>query len=326
MRLATLADGSRDGALVVVDGSGERAASARAIAPNLQAALDDWARVEPQLRQLAVDVAQGRVPTDRIDPASWLAPLPRAYEWVDGSAYVNHVVLVRKARGAAPPDTLYSDPLVYQGGSGIMLAPRAPLELADPAHGLDFEAEIAVVLGDVPLGTRASEAERQVRLFLLCNDVTLRNLVPAELAKSFGFFCSKPATAFAPFALTPDELGGAWHNGRVQLPVCSYLNDTLAGDPDAGSGMHFSFFDLIAHIAQTRAFTAGTILGSGTVSNEDPARGVSCLAERRAREMITAGQASTPFLRAGDRVRIEVRDARGRNLFGSIEQEVRSKP
>ncbi|HMI94366.1 MAG TPA: fumarylacetoacetate hydrolase family protein, partial [Polyangiales bacterium] len=299
MRLASVADGSRDGALVIVDASGRRAASARAIAPCLQAALDHWERCEPRLRELSSDVEQGRVPTEEIDPQRWLAPLPRAYEWVDGSAYVNHVVLVRKARGAEPPETLYSDPLVYQGGSGVMLPPRAALELADPAHGLDFEAEIAVVLGDVPLGTTAGEAERHVRLFMLCNDVTLRNLVPAELAKSFGFFCSKPASAFAPFAVTPDELGGAWRDGRVQLRVCSYLNDALAGDPDAGTGMHFSFLELIAHIAQTRAFTAGTILGSGTVSNEDPERGVSCLAERRAREMIASGSASTPFLRAG---------------------------
>jgi fumarylacetoacetate (FAA) hydrolase len=326
MRLASVADGSRDGALVVVDGSGQRAASARAIAPCLQAALDDWERAEPRLRELAAGVEQGRVPVDEIDARRWLAPLPRAYEWVDGSAYVNHVVLVRKARGAAPPETLFSDPLVYQGGSGVLLAPHAALELADPAHGLDFEAELAMVLGDVPIGTRAREAERCVRLFMLCNDVTLRNLVPAEMAKSFGFFCSKPATAFAPFALTPDELGDAWRDGRVQLRVCSYLNDALVGDPDAGSGMHFSFLDLIEHIAQTRAFTAGTILGSGTVSNEDPERGVSCLAERRARELIASGQASTPFLQAGDRVRIEVRDGSGRNLFGSIEQTVRSEP
>jgi fumarylacetoacetate (FAA) hydrolase len=327
MRLASVVDGSsRDGALVVVDGGGQRAASARMIAPCLQAALDDWERAEPRLRELAAGVEQGRVPTEVIEPERWLAPLPRAYEWVDGSAYVNHVVLVRKARGAEPPETLYSDPLVYQGGSGVLLPPRAALELADPAHGLDFEAELAVVLGDVPLGTRAADAQRCVRLFMLCNDVTLRNLVPAELAKSFGFFCSKPASAFAPFAVTPDELGGAWRDGRVQLRVHSYLNDALVGDPDAGSGMHFSFLQLIEHIAQTRAFTAGTILGSGTVSNEDPARGVSCLAELRARELIATGSASTPFLRAGDRVRIEVRDGSGRNLFGSIEQRVRSRP
>jgi fumarylacetoacetate (FAA) hydrolase len=277
------------------------------------------------LRALADALEQGRVAADRIELARMLAPLPRAYEWVDASAYVNHVLLVRKARGAEPPETLYSDPLVYQGGSGVLLAPGAPLELADPAHGLDFEAEVAVVLGDTPLGTRAAGAERCVKLLLLANDVTLRNLVPAELAKSFGFFCSKPATAFAPFALTPDELGERWQGGRVQLRVCSYLNDALVGDPDAGVGMHFSFYELIAHIAQTRAFTAGTILGSGTVSNEDPARGVSCLAERRAREMIASGSASTPFLRAGDRVRIEVRDPAGRNLFGSIVQEVRTR-
>jgi fumarylacetoacetate (FAA) hydrolase len=309
----------------VIDRRGEQVTSAQAIAPSLQAALDDWDRAEPRLRALADALEQGRVPADRIDLARMLAPLPRAYEWVDASAYVNHVLLVRKARGAAPPETLYSDPLVYQGGSGVLLAPSAGLELTDPAHGLDFEAELAVVLGDTPLGTRAADAERCVKLLLLANDVTLRNLVPAELAKGFGFFCSKPATAFAPFALTPDELGERWQGGRVQLPVCTYLNDLLVGDPDAGVGMHFSFYELIAHIAQTRAFTAGTILGSGTVSNEDPARGVSCLAERRAREMIASGSASTPFLRAGDRVRIEVRDPAGRNLFGSIVQEVRTR-
>ena len=325
MRLASMADGSRDGALVVVDHRSEHVTSARAIAPSLQAALDDWERAEPRLRALADALEQGRVPADRIDLARMLAPLPRAYEWVDASAYVNHVLLVRKARGAAPPDTLYSDPLVYQGGSGVLLAPSAPLVLADPALGLDFEAVVGVGLGDTPQDARAAGAERCVKLLLLVNDVTLRNLVPAELAKSFGFFCSKPATAFAPFALTPDELGERWQGGRVQLPVCSYLNDVLVGDPDAGVGMHFSFYELIAHIAQTRAFTAGTILGSGTVSNEDPARGVSCLAERRAREMIASGSASTPFLRAGDRVRIEVRDPAGRNLFGSIVQEVRTR-
>lgn len=323
MRLASIADGSRDGALVVVAPSGDRAASALSIARNLQAALDDWEAAEPRLRALAADVEQGRVPADRIAPEALLAPLPRAYEWVDGSAFVNHVVLVRKARNAQPPETLFGDPLVYQGGSGVLLPPTAPLLLADREHGLDFEAEIALVLGDTPIGVHASAAERYVRLVLLANDVTLRNLVPAELAKSFGFFCSKPATAFAPFAATLDELGPAWSGGRLQLRVNSYVNDQLVGDPDAGVGMHFSFHDLIAHITKTRAFTAGTILGSGTVSNEDPARGVSCLAERRAREMIATGAASTPFLRAGDRVKIEVRDASGRNVFGSIEQEVR---
>ena len=322
MRLLTLRDATRDGALGVVDPSGERFASATAIVKTLQGALDDWDAIEPRLRALAEDVALGRVPTspipfDRLGP-----PLPRAYEWVDGSAYINHIVLVRKARGAEPPETLRTDPLVYQGGSGVLLGPRDPIPLADEAWGCDFESEVCVVLGDTPQGTSAAEAARHVRLVMLANDVTLRNLVPAELAKGFGFFASKPATAFSPFAITPDELGGAWQDGRVHLRLCTWLDDALAGDPDAGPEMHFSFFDLIAHVTKTRAFTAGTILGSGTVSNEDEARGVSCLAERRMREILREGKPTTPFLSIGSRVRIEMRDATGRSLFGAIEQTV----
>jgi fumarylacetoacetate (FAA) hydrolase len=315
MKLATLRDGRRDGSLIVVDRSGERYAPARDVAPTLQAALDSWDAVEPELRALA---ETARTP---IDFTKLAPPLPRAYEWIDGSAYVNHIVLVRKARGAEPPETLYTDPLVYQGGSGVLLGPRDDIALADPAWGLDFESEVCVVLGDVPQGTTASDAHRYVRLLMLANDVTLRNLVPNELAKGFGFFQSKPATAFSPFAITPDELGTAWRDGRVHLPLETRLNDTLAGDPHAGPEMHFSFFDLIAHIARTRAFTAGTILGSGTVSNADPARGVSCLAERRMRETLEHGKPSTAFLKVGDRVRIEMRDG-GASLFGAIEQRV----
>lgn len=311
MKLATLDDGSRDGALLVVDRTGSRACPAAQVAPSLQAALDDWTRCEPALRALE---AEASTP---IDFERLRAPLPRAYEWVDGSAYLNHVRLVRKARGAEPPKTLESDPLVYQGGSSELLAPRAPLVLGDPSWGLDFEGEVAVVLGDTPRGTQARDAQRYVRLVMLANDVTYRNLVPAELEKGFGFFNAKPATAFSPFALTPDEVG--WRDGRVQLRMRVYLNETLVGDLDASEGMHFSFYDLIQHITRTRSFTAGTILGSGTVSNADPARGVSCLAERRVREQLEHGRMLTPFLQAGDRVRIE---AAG-NAFGSIDQIVR---
>ena len=323
MRLATLDDGSRDGTLVVVHPNGRRLLPARAIAPTLQAALDDWPRVSSALEALAATLRE-RDPNDGepLEPERLLAPLPRAYEWIDGSAFLHHVRLARQARGAEVPSTLATDPLVYQGGSGVLLAPRAPLVLGDPAWGLDFEAEIAVVLADTPRGTRAAAAGGYVRLLMLANDVTYRNLVPAELAKGFGFLCSKPATAFSPFAITPDELGTAWRDGRVHLRIRTYRGSELQGDPDAGEGMHFSFYDLIAHITQTRALTAGTILGSGTVSNVDAARGVACLAEKRMREQLEHGEMRTPFLRAGERVRIEMIGPSSQNLFGSIEQEV----
>jgi fumarylacetoacetate (FAA) hydrolase len=323
MKLATLEDGTRDGALVVVARGGDRFARAGRIAKTLQDALDRWAHVEPGLRGLARDIEQNNVPAEPADPSRFMAPLPRAYEWVDGSAYLSHIVLVRKARGAEPPKTLYTDPLVYQGGSSVMLSSRAPLAMIDPAHGLDLEGEVAVVLGDVPIGLQAAQAAQHVRLLMLVNDVTLRNLIPAELEKGFGFFGSKPASAFAPFAITPDELGDAWRDGRVRLPLRCSLNGALLGDPDA-SAMHFSFYDLMAHIAKTRAFAAGTILGGGTVSNEDPARGVACLAERRTRETLEHGSPRTPFLQSGDRVHIEMLHPDGTSLFGSIDQEVMS--
>jgi fumarylacetoacetate (FAA) hydrolase len=323
MKLATLHDGTRDGALAVVRRKGDRLCRATAIAPSLQAALDDWDRARPKLHALAEDLEAGRTGWESVDSARLLAPLPRAYEWVDGSAYLNHILLVRRARGAEPPPTLQTEPLVYQGGSGVLLGPRAPIPLPNPEWGLDLEGEVAVILGDTPIGTSPAAAARCVRLIALANDVTFRNLVPGELEKGFGFFCSKPATAFSPFAITPDELGPAWRDGRVHLPLRSYRNDELLGDPEAGPAMHFSFFDLIAHITRTRAFTAGTIVGSGTVSNEDPQRGVSCLAERRVREQLEQGRMITPFLQAGDRVRIEMIGPDGANLFGSIDQEVR---
>jgi fumarylacetoacetate (FAA) hydrolase len=330
VRLATLRDGTRDGELVVIARDGRRFARATEIAPSLQAALDGWNRAGPLLGELAARLDAGSTDAEPLDEARLGPPLPRAYEWVDGSAYLTHVRLVRKARGAEPPPTMESDPLVYQGGSGALLGPRDPIPLPrggdDP--GLDLEAEVAVVLGDVARGMGAADAAACVRLVMLANDVTLRNIVPGELAKGFGFFQSKPATAFSPFAVTPDELGGAWRDGRVHLPLRSAViragGSRLDADPDAGA-MHFSFFDLIAHIARTRDFCAGTILGGGTVSNDDPARGASCLAELRARETIAAGRPSTPFLSLGDRVTIEMRDAAGRDLFGRIDQRVESE-
>jgi len=322
MRLATLRDGSRDGALVVVDPSGTRYAVASEVAPTLQGALDTWHVAESRLRALAETLARRPENGTPLDVADLAAPLPRAFEWIDGSAYLSHVRLVRKARGAEPPADLLETPLVYQGGSGVMLAPTAPLDLPDPAWGLDFEAEIAVVLGDVPLGTSAAQAGKHIRLLMLANDATYRSLVAGELARGFGFFQSKPATAFSPFAVTPDELGPAFREGRLHLRLQTRLNDTLVGDVSAGPEMHFSFFDLISHIAKTRAFVAGTILGSGTVANAAPERGVSCLVERRAAETIELGAPKTPYLIAGDKVRIEMLDGAGRSVFGAIEQVV----
>ncbi|MGH7438347.1 MAG: fumarylacetoacetate hydrolase family protein [Polyangiaceae bacterium] len=324
MRLATLRDGSRDGALVVVAATANRCTRARAIAPTLQAALDDWPDAEPRLRELASRLERGEVDVEALPngPELLAPPLPRAYEWIDGSAYLNHVVLVRKARGAEPPGTLTRDPLVYQGGSGVLLGPRDPLVLPGQGFGLDFEGEIAVVLGDVPRETTEASAAPHVRLLMLANDVTYRDLVPPELEKGFGFFVSKPATAFGPFAVTPDELGPAWEGGRARLRLACTYNGAVVGDLETGPEMHFSFFQLMAHVTRTRSLTAGTILGSGTVSNRDPARGISCLAERRAREAIQGVTPLTPYMRAGDVIRLEAFDATGRSVFGAIEQAV----
>jgi fumarylacetoacetate (FAA) hydrolase len=322
VRLATLDDGTRDGELVVVDTSGTRQRSAKRVAKTLQQALDDWPRVEPALRALAEELAADGGDAAALELERLLAPLPRAFEWVDGSAYLNHIRLVRRARGAELPPTLETDPLVYQGGSGVLLGSRAAIPLPDPAWGLDFEGEVCVVLKDVPRGIAAAEVAPEVALLMLANDLSYRHLIPAEVAKGFGFFNSKPATAFSAFAVTPDELGSAWRGGRLHLPLRCALNGRVVGAPNAGSGMHFSFYELVAHIAKTRAFTAGTILGGGTVSNDDPAAGVACLAELRCLETLESGAPRTPFLLAGDRVRIEMRDSTGRDIFGGIEQEV----
>lgn len=322
MRLATRDNGTRDGELIIVNREMTRFLIADAIAPTLQAALDDWDKLEQPLRYLANALETSPEVGQSLKTARLMAPLPRAYEWVDGSAFVNHVELVRKARGAKPPETLFTDPLVYQGGSGVFLSHTDDIVLKDPAWGLDFEAEVCAILGDTPQGATADNGLDHVKLLLICNDITLRNLIPNELQKGFGFFCSKPATAFSPFAITPDELGESWSEGRVHLNMNSWLNGEQVGAPNAGPEMHFSFGDLIAHISKTRSFVAGTILGSGTISNRDPDAGYSCLAEQRMREIIATGEAVTPFLSHGDEVTIEMSDPAGRSLFGRIHQRV----
>lgn len=319
MKLCTLRNGTRDGALYVASKDGTRCSPAPDVAPTLQRALDDWARVEPVLRDVARSLDEGH--GEALDVARCLAPLPRAYEWVDGSAYIHHILLVRRARGAEPPPRLHEEPLVYQGGASVMLGPHEDVPLLDPAHGLDCEAELGVILGDTAVGTTRDEAAHAIRLFVLLNDFTLRSLVPQELEKGFGFFLSKPATGFAPFALTPDELGDALRGGRVHARLRVLRGDVVIGDLDT-SPMHFSFHDLIAHITRTRAFGAGTILGSGTVSNEDPARGVACLVEQRMRELLEHGAARTPYLAAGESITIEALAADGTSLFGPFAQKV----
>ncbi|MDX9997257.1 MAG: fumarylacetoacetate hydrolase family protein [Phenylobacterium sp.] len=332
MKLASLKNG-RDGHLVVVSRDLAWFTDADAIAPSLQAALDDWEACEPMLRGLAESLEHGAVPRERFHEHEAESPLPRAYQWADGSAYVNHVALVRQARGAEMPESFWTDPLMYQGGSDRFLGPRDPIPLRDEAWGFDFEGEVAVVTGDVPMGAGRDEALAAIRLVMLCNDVSLRNLIPGELAKGFGFFQSKPASAFSPVAVTPDELGEAWRDGRLHGALEVELNGAAFGRADAGVDMTFDFGALIAHAARTRSLAAGSIVGSGTVSNRGPdggpgrpiaegGVGYSCIAEVRTVETLLHGAPRTPFLRRGDTVRIEMRDARRHSLFGAIEQTV----
>jgi len=332
MRLASLEHG-RDGRLVVVSRDLAWCADAADIAPTLQAALDDWPRAAPSLQALERRLAAGEVARRPFSDADAASPLPRAYQWADGSAYLNHVELVRRARGAQMPPSFLHDPLMYQGGSDGFLGPREPIPAGDPAWGLDFEAEVAVIVGDVPLGAGREAALAAIRLVMLVNDVSLRGLIPDELAKSFGFFQSKPASAFSPVALTPDELGGAWRDGKLHGQLRVDLNGQPFGRADAGRDMNFDFGVLIAHAAKTRALGAGTIVGSGTVSNRGPdggpgkpvaagGAGYACIAELRTVETLLEGAPKTPFMQRGDRVRIEMLDADGRSLFGAIDQTV----
>jgi fumarylacetoacetate (FAA) hydrolase len=321
MKLASL-KGGRDGRLIVVSKDLSRRAVANAVAPTLQAALDNWTVAEPRLIEIAGALEAAHIADLPFDPAECAAPLPRAYQWLDGSAYVNHVALVRKARGAEMPASFWTDPLMYQGGSDDFCGPRDDIVAASEEWGIDFEAEVAVVTGDVAMGTSAAAAIESIRLVMLANDVSLRNLIPAELAKGFGFFQSKPATAFSPVAVTPDELGPAWHGGRLHLDLESTWNDARAGLCNAGVEMTFHFGQLIAHLCKTRNARAGSIVGSGTVSNKDWARGYSCIAEKRAIETIEGGAPQTPFMRFGDTIRIEMKDPAGVSIFGAIDQKV----
>jgi fumarylacetoacetate (FAA) hydrolase len=323
MKLATLNTGGRDGKLIVVSRDLKLAVAASEVASTLQAALDDWAAKGPKLEQLYRLLNSGRAADAFVfDAFRCHSPLPRAYQWADGSAYVNHVELVRKARGAQMPPSFWTDPLMYQGGSDSFVGPTDPILAESEDWGIDLEAEVAVITDDVPMGVAPHAAASRIRLLMLANDVSLRNLIPNELAKGFGFFQSKPATAFSPVAVTPDELGGAWDGTKVRLPVTVHINGALFGQPDAGEDMTFDFPQLIAHAARTRALAAGSIIGSGTISNVDRSHGSACLAEKRMLEMLETGKAVTPFLRFGDRVRIEMFDAEQTSIFGAIDQEV----
>jgi fumarylacetoacetate (FAA) hydrolase len=322
MKLASLKSG-RDGQLVVVNRALTHSVAVPRIAATMQAALDRWSACEPQLREVASALESGTQAEARPFKASeCAAPLPRAYHWADGSAYVNHIELVRKARGAEMPASFWTDPLIYQGGSDDLLGACDDARFVCAEHGIDLEAEVGVITNEVPMGVAVEAVAPHIVLLVLINDWTLRNLVPGELAKGFGFYQSKPATGFSPVAITPDELGEAWRDGKVHLPLASFINDRPLGRPNAGVDMTFDFHRIIAHAARTRRLGAGTIVGSGTVSNVDRSTGSSCLAELRTLEVLELGTQRTPFLSFGDRVRIEMRDAAGRSLFGEINQQV----
>jgi fumarylacetoacetate (FAA) hydrolase len=332
MKLASLKNGTRDGHLIVVSQDLTRYQTAGSVAPTLQAALDNWDEVTVQLSRIADDLEVDTSIGVPFDESKVLSPLPRAYQWADGSAYVNHVELVRKARNAEMPPSFWEDPLMYQGGSDSFLSPTDPIKMADEAFGIDMEGEVAVITGDVPMGATYQEAREAIRLVMLVNDVSLRGLIPAELGKGFGFFHAKPSSAFSPVAVTPDALGTAWDGAKLHLPLLVTYNDTLFGQANAGIDMTFDFAELIVHAAKTRPLCAGTIVGSGTVSNKledgpgkpiaEGGAGYSCIAEIRMIETINSGHPSTPFMKFGDTVRIEMKNTNGTSIFGTIHQRV----
>lgn len=323
MKLASLKNG-RDGRLVVVTDDLSRYALATSVADTLQQALDSWAESAPQLELLYQQLASGKIAGESFVQSDCASPLPRAYQWVDGSAYVNHVELVRKARNAEMPASFWTDPLVYQGGSDTFLSPYDPIEMTSEEWGIDFEAEVAVIVDDVPMAVSVEDAAKHIQLIMLVNDVSLRHLIPSELAKGFGFYQSKPSSAFSPVAITPEQLGESWHEGKVHLPLRVTLNQQLIGQPNAGVDMTFNFPQLIAHVAKSRPLSAGTIIGSGTVSNLDRSNGSCCLAEVRMLETIASGKPKTEFMRFGDQVQISMSNPAGQSIFGEISQQVKA--
>jgi fumarylacetoacetate (FAA) hydrolase len=323
MKLATRKNGRRDGQPLVVSRNLQKAASAEHIVPSVREALERWSDVQPALQQLCDQLDAGQVPDAfDFDTRELESPLPRCFQWADASVYLNHAELVRKARNADMPELLYKEPMLYQGGSDSFIGPRDPILVANAEWGIDLEGEVAIVTDDVPMGVSVEEAAKHIKLVMLVNDVSLRNLMPSELSKGFGFFVSKPSTAFSPVAVTPDELGDAWDGGKVHLPLVCHVNGKLLGKPNAGVDCYFDFPRLIAHAAQTRELRAGTILGTGTVSNRDPSVGSACIQEQRMLEQLAHGKMKTPHLQFGDTVRIEMFDAQGQSVFGAIDQQV----
>ena len=324
MKLGSLKEGGRDGTLVVVSRDLSRAVRATGIVDTLQRALEDWKAIEPKLRELYAALNEGRAEgAFDVDFAALAAPLPRAYEFLDGSAYLPHVERVRRARGAEVPESFYTDPLMYQATSAGFHGPRDPVVVPSEEHGIDLEAELVVITDDVPLGATPEQTAGHIKLVGLVNDVSLRGLIPGELAKGFGFLQSKPRSALSPVFVTPDELGGAWRDSKLHRPMLTHVNGKWFGAPEAGVDMQFNFAQLVAHAARTRPLSAGTIVGSGTIANEDTSLGASCFAEQRTVETLRDGKPSTPFMRFGDTVRIEMLDADGNSIFGAIEQEIR---
>jgi fumarylacetoacetate (FAA) hydrolase len=323
MKLASLKTGGRDGSLIVVSRDLEHFVSAADISATLQIALDDWQQAAPRLNKRYAELNQGACSDiQKVDFQALAAPLPRAFEFLDGSAYLPHVERVRKARGAEVPESFYVDPLMYQGTSAGFLGPRDEVAVVSEEYGIDFESEIIVITDDVPMAVTAAEAESHIQLIGLINDVSLRNLIPAELAKGFGFLQSKPRSALSPVLVTPDELGEAWRDSKLSLPLHSTLNGDFFGEPEAGVDMQFNFAELVAHAAKTRPLTAGTIVGSGTIANQDTEKGASCLAEIRMLEIIENGKPSTPFMKFGDTIRVEMLDENGDSIFGAIDQKI----